>query len=378
MLNASFYSTSMRSKRISFSDLAKPSVLKLPVYQAGKPIEVVAREFGLDPDGMVKLASNENPLGASPMALEAVRDFLNKAHYYPDGGCYELRNKLAEKLELEPSQFVFGNGSNEVIELVGHAFIDKGDEVVMSAGDFIVYKLVSLLFEAVPVEVPLVNFSHDLDAMRAAISEKTKCVFLSRPINPMGTVCNGDALIEFAKSLPDHVLFGFDEAYVEYLDKSVDLRPLIAEGRKIVCFRTFSKIYGLAGFRVGYCYGSNELMGILNQVREPFNVNAIAQVAATAALDDSEFVNRSREVNAAGQVQLAAFFEEQGIEFVPSYGNFVLVRTGDGIRVFEELQKLGIIVRPMGGDAMTDWIRISIGTELENKMFCKALLDVLS
>ena len=363
----------MPADNLRFTDLANPSVLKQPIYEPGKPIDLVAREFGVDPATTIKLASNENPLGASPKALEAVKTFLDQSYLYPDGGCYLLRQKLSEKTGLAPEQFVFGNGSNEVIELVGHAFLQEGDEVVMGEQAFIVYKLITLLFQATPVEVPLINFTHDLEGMRAAINERTKMVFLPAPNNPTGTLNSADEILAFAKALPDHVIFVLDEAYAEYLDDPVDLRPLIAEGRKVICTRTFSKIYGLAGFRVGYGYCSEECASLLNRVREPFNVNAVAQVAATAALDDEAFVQASRECNEVGLRALESFCQEHKLDYVPSVGNFLLVNVGDGAHVFQELQRVGVIVRPMGPYGFPEYVRISIGRAEENQRLIAAL-----
>lgn len=361
----------------SYTDLVNPSVLKQPIYEAGKPIDLVAREFGLNPDETIKLASNENPLGASPKALAAVKDFLDQSYLYPDGGCYELRQTLSRKYGIAPEQFVFGNGSNEVIELIGHAFIKTGDEVVMGEQAFIVYKLITLLFRATPVEVPLVDFTHDLKAMLEAVTDNTKLVFLPSPNNPTGTLNTAEEVLEFAEALPNHVILVVDEAYAEYLKSPVDLRPLIAAGRKIICTRTFSKIYGLAGFRIGYGYCSAECAALLNRVREPFNVNSVAQVAAIAALDDVEFFEASRRCNDRGLKQLEKFCHDIGLSFVPSVGNFMLVKVGNGAEVFQELQKRGVIVRPMGVYGFSEYVRISIGTQAENERLIAALQSAL-
>ena len=361
----------------TYGDLANPSIHHQPIYEPGRPIDVVAREFGLDPDGVIKLASNENPLGPSPKAVAAARDFLDRAHLYPDGGCYLLREKLAQKMDLSADQFVFGNGSNEVIELVGHTFLMPGDEVVMGEKAFIVYKLVSLLFGATPVEVPLRDFTHDLAAMREAVTEKTKLVFLASPNNPTGTINEPAEVIDFARSLPHHVIFGLDEAYCEYLDNPVDLRPLIAEGRKVIGFRTFSKIYGLAGFRLGYGYCGADCASLLNRAREPFNVNSLAQTAAVAALDDSRFVERSREVNRTGMRELSDFCKQFKLDYVPSHGNFMLVKVGNGLEVFRKLQRVGVIVRPMGPYGLPEYARISVGRKAENARLCQELDNVL-
>lgn len=353
--------------------LAKPEVRTQPVYEPGKPIGDVARELGLDPDGIIKLASNENPLGPSPLALAAAQRALAEVELYPDGGGFALRAKLAERWGLAPSQFIIGNGSNEIIELLGHVFLRPGDEVVMGNPAFVVYKLVTLLFGAQPVEVPLVNHRHDLSALAAAVTPRTRLVFVPSPNNPTGTANTEAELLAFARAMPEHVITVFDEAYAEYLESAPDLRPLIAEGRKVIGLRTFSKIYGLAGLRVGYGYASEELAALLNRVRQPFNVNAVAQAAATAALDDAEFVRRCRAENAAGLRQLAAGLRAQGVEFVPSVANFLLVRVGDGAQVFAALQRQGLIVRPMRAYGLPEWIRVTVGTAEQNAR-CLTLL----
>ncbi|MFT3869244.1 MAG: histidinol-phosphate transaminase [Nibricoccus sp.] len=347
--------------------LAKGAVLSQPVYEPGKPIEDVARELGLDPAGIIKLASNENPFGPSPLAVEAARKALTQAELYPDGGCVVLRNKLAKKLELAPEQIVIGNGSNELLELVGHVFLGHGDEVVMGNPAFIVYKLVTLLFGAKAVEVPLVKHRHDLGLLLEAVTPRTKMVFLPSPNNPTGTANTQEEIFAFVRSLPEHVIFVYDEAYAEFLDNPPDLRPLTKEGRNVICLRTFSKIYGLASLRVGYGYCSPEMAGLLNRVRQPFNVNAIGQAAAIAALDDQTFTAKCRKENAAGLKQLEAGFTKLGLEWVPSVANFILVKVGDGVRVFGELQKRGLIVRPMRPYGMPEWLRVTVGTPTQNE-----------
>ncbi len=363
---------------MTLSSLVNPSVLSQPVYEPGKPIEDVARELGLDPATIIKLASNENPLGPSPLAVAAATRALAQSELYPDGGCYALRQKLAARHGLAAEQIVVGNGSNELLELLGHVFLRPGDEVVMGTPAFIVYKLVTLLFGARPVEVPLVNHRHDLAALARAITPRTKLVFLPSPNNPTGTANTAEEITAFVRGLPEHVVFVFDEAYAEFLENPPDLRPLVAEGRKVIGLRTFSKIYGLASLRVGYGYASPELAGLLNRVRQPFNVNAIGQAAALAALDDAEFVARARAVNAAGLTQLEAGFAARGLEWVPSVGNFILVKVGDGARGFVELQKRGVIVRPMKPYGMPEWLRVTVGTEAQNTRFLAALDAVLA
>jgi histidinol-phosphate aminotransferase len=352
---------------MNVQSLAKSSVLSQPVYEPGKPIEDVARELGLDPASIIKLASNENPFGPSPKAVKAAAKALEQGELYPDGGCVVLRQKLAAKLALSPDQIVIGNGSNELIELLGHVFLGPGDEVVMGNPAFIVYKLVALLFGAKPVEVPLVNHRHDLNLLRKAVTPRTKMVFLASPNNPTGTANTQEEIFDFVRSLPEHVIFAYDEAYAEFLANPPDLRPLIKEGRNVLCMRTFSKIYGLAALRVGYGYTSAEMAGLLSRVRQPFNVNAIGQAAAIAALEDEAFKNNCAKENLAGLKQLEAGFARLKLECVPSVANFIMVNVGDGVRVFTELQKRGVIVRPLRSYGMPEWVRITAGTPAQNE-----------
>lgn len=360
-----------------YTDLVKPELLSQPTYQPGKPIEEVARELGLDPMGIIKLASNENPLGASEAAIEAGKQAMELVEMYPDGGCFELKKALAATRGLAPEQFIIGNGSNEVLEIIGHALLGPGDEAVMGKGAFIVYKLVTLLFGATPVEVPMQNFTHDLDAMAAAVTEKTKVVFLPSPDNPSGTANSEADIRAFIDKLPDHVLFVLDEAYAEYVENAPDLRDLIAAGKKVFCTRTFSKIYGLAGLRVGYGYGSPELVDLLNRAREPFNVNSIAQAAAVAALGDQEFVSDCKVANEIGRMQLETGFMSLGCEYIRSFANFVTVKVGDGVRCFEEMQKAGVIVRPLAPYGMPEWVRVTIGLPEQNQAALEALTSFL-
>jgi histidinol-phosphate aminotransferase len=362
---------------MNFASLAKPAVLTQPVYEPGKPIEYVARELGLDPAGIIKLASNENPHGPSPRAVAAAKQALEQGELYPDGGCFALRQKLAAQWGLAVDQFVIGNGSNEIIELLGHVFVGPGDEVVMGAPAFVVYKLVTLLFGARAIEVPLREWRHDLDAITRAITPRTKLVYVCSPNNPTGTANTEAELLAFARALPDHVIAVFDEAYAEFLERAPDLRPLIAEGRKIVCLRTFSKIYGLASLRIGYGYASAELCALLNRVRQPFNVNAIAQAAASAALDDREFAAKTARENRAGLVQLERGCLELGLEYVPSVANFMLVRVGDGTRMFEALQRRGVIVRPVKSYGLPEWIRVTVGTQKQNERLLAELRTLI-
>ncbi len=361
---------------MKFEALVNPAVRTQPVYEPGKPIEYVARELGLDPAGIIKLASNENPFGPSPLAVAAAKRALEHGELYPDGGCFELRQKLAAARGMDPAQFIIGNGSNEIIELLGHVLLRPGDEVVMGAPAFVVYKLVTLLFGAKAVEVPLVNHRHDLGRIAAAVTPRTKLVFVCSPNNPTGTANTEAELLAFARALPEHVVAVFDEAYAEYVENAPDLRPLVREGRKVICLRTFSKIYGLAALRIGYGYAAAEIATLLNRVRQPFNVNAIAQAAALAALDDRAFTERCVWENRLGLAQLEQGFRRLGLECVPSVANFILVGVGDGARVFDALQRRGVIVRPMQSYGMPEWLRITVGSRAQNERLLAGLAEV--
>ena len=363
---------------MTFAELANPGILTQPVYEPGKPIEQVARELGLDPAGIVKLASNENPFGPSPRAVAAAERALREANLYPDGGYFTLRQKLAQKTGLGMEQFIIGDGSNELIELLGHVFLAPGVECVMPQASFVVYKLVTLLFGATPVEVPLVNMRQDLPGLVTAITPRTRLVFLASPANPTGATNTAEEIATLVRALPPHVLLVLDEAYADYLDHPPDLRPLIAEGRKVICLRTFSKIYGLASLRVGYGYAAAELIAILQRARQPFNVNGVAVAAAVAALDDEEFVARCRRDNRAGLAQLGGGFKKLGLEFVPGQGNFLLVKVGDGTRVFAALQQRGLIVRPVKPYGLPEWVRITVGTPAQNQRLLAELKLVIA
>jgi histidinol-phosphate aminotransferase len=298
--------------------------------------------------------------------VAAARQALEQGQLYPDGGCFALRQKLAEKHGLSADQFVAGNGSNEIIELLGHVFLGPGDEVIVGVPAFVIYKIMALLFGALPVEVPMRDFRHDLGAMARAITPRTKLIFVGSPNNPTGAANPAAEVLAFARGLPDHVILVLDEAYAEYDESAPDLRPLIHEGRKVIGLKTFSKAYGLAALRVGYGYGSLEMAALLNRVRQPFNVNAIAQAAAVAALDDHEFLARSVRENREGLARLVAGARALGLECAPSAANFLLVKVGDGPRWFGALQRRGLIVRPLHPYGLPEWIRITVGTPEQN------------
>jgi histidinol-phosphate aminotransferase len=358
-------------------DLAKPFVLTYPTYVPGRPIDDVARDLGLDPAGIVKLASNENPFGPSPLAVKAAARALAQGQLYPDGGCYALRNRLAAFHSLSPDQFVIGNGSNELIELIGHVFLNAGDEVVLGKPEFVVYHLVSILFGATVVEVPLDRNRNNLAGLARAVTPRTKLVVVSTPNNPTATANSPAELLAFVRSLPASVICVVDEAYTDFAEDPPDIRPLISEGRNVIGLRTFSKAYGLASLRVGYGYAGAEMAGLIDRVRQPFNVNAIAQAAATAALDDQGFRDMTVRETRAGLRRLEAAFAALGLEFVPSQANFILVKVGDSVRVFEALQRRGVIVRPLKGYDMPEWIRVTVGTAEQNERFLRELAEIV-
>jgi histidinol-phosphate aminotransferase len=362
---------------MKYAELANAGVHTQPVYEPGKPIETVAREYGLDPSNIAKLASNENPFGPSPKAIAASVTALNCAHLYPDAACHDLREKIAACRGIAPESILVGNGSNEIIELLGHAFLRPGLEVVMGTQAFIVYKLVTKLFGATPVEVPMADFGHDLDAMLAAVTERTRLMFVASPNNPTGVANTEAQLLNLAERLPEHVILCLDEAYAEYLEKEPDLSAAISEGRKVVCLRTFSKIYGLGGLRVGYAYADPELIGLLHRVRQPFNVNVVAQAAATAALDDVEFVDKCRTENAVGRDVLCDGLQSLGFKTIGGDANFVLSDVGDGVAVFNALQRRGIIVRPLAPYGMPEFVRITIGRAEENARVLRTLGELI-
>jgi len=348
---------------------AHEHVLKLTVYEPGKPVEELARDLGLREEQIIKLASNENPLGPSPKALEAMRRTLERAHFYPDGGGYELRGAIAERLGFARENVVLGNGSNEIIEFIGHAFFRPGDEVVVAKHSFAVYKLMAQLFGADTVEVPDPGFTADLDAMLAAITPRTRVLFLANPNNPTGTLVGQDAIDRFMAQVPDHVLVVFDEAYYEFLDEGVapDVLKYVREGRNVVVMRTFSKIMGLANLRIGYGVTTLELAAVLKRTRQPFNANGIAQAGALAGLLDTEHMLRTREITHEGRAYLEKEFAALGLEHVPSAANFVLVKVGDGNAIFQAMLRKGIILRAMASYGLPEWIRISVGTMDQNR-----------
>jgi len=355
---------------------ANPQLRALVAYEPGKPVEDLARELGLPPGEIIKLASNENPLGPSPAARQAMIDTIDRAHFYPDGGGYYLREAVAEQLGLSMANVILGNGSNEIIEFLGHAYLQPGDEVVVAKHSFAVYRLMAQLFGAKVVDVPDPGFIADLDAMLAAITPRTKEVFIANPNNPTGTMVFQDDIDRFMERVPEQVMVVFDEAYFEFLDEPPDVLKYVRAGRNVVVLRTFSKIQGLANLRIGYGLAAAEIIEVLQKARQPFNANGIAQAGALAGLRDQAHMDATRRVTREGRDFFQAEFLEMNLEFVPSHANFVLVRVGDGKKVFDALLRRGLIVRAMGSYGLPEWIRVSVGTMPQNKAFIAALREL--
>ena len=361
-----------------FIALANAGVQKLSPYEPGKPIETLQRELGIE--SVIKLASNENPLGPGELAQAAARKALKESHRYPDGSGFRLKQALAAHLDVGPEQLTLGNGSNDVLELVARAWLRPGDEVVFSEYAFAVYPLVTLACSATPVVVPARNHGHDLDAMLAAISERTRIIFVANPNNPTGTWLGRGAIDRFLAEVPENVLVVLDEAYFEYVEDSDypnGLDRLVAYPNLVVT-RTFSKIHGLAALRIGYGVSSAVIADVLNRVRQPFNCNSVALAAAEAALNDNDYVERSRQENTAGLGQVAEGLEALGLAYIPSVGNFVAFDCGrDAAPIYQALLREGVIVRPLAGYKMPNYLRVSIGLAEENQRFLKALQKVL-
>ncbi len=357
----------------------RPGIETIQPYQGGKPIEEVQREIGIE--DIIKLASNENPLGPSPMAMEAIKRAAGRVNLYPDGNAFYLKNELAEHLEITPECLIFGNGSHDVLQIIGETYISPDDEVIYSESAFLVYMLVTIICGATSVVTPRRDYAHDLDAMADAITDATKAIFIANPNNPTGTMLTTDETERFLARVPDDVFVVFDEAYYEYVERPdyPQTLPYVEEGRNVIVTRTFSKIYGLAGLRIGYGIAKPSTIDMLNRVRQPFNCNVIAQAAGRAALNDAEHVRRSLEFNAAGKIYLYEAFTQLGLEYVETEGNFILVQLGrSGQGVSEALLRKGVIVRPMAAYDFPDAVRVTIGKPDENKRFISALREVLN
>jgi len=366
-----------RKPLVKAEELVLPSVAALAPYEPGKPVEEVERELGIK--NVVKLASNENPVGPSPLAIKAIQNALHELNRYPDGDSYYLRQRLAQHHNVSPQRIFLGDGSCEILNLLAQLFLRPGLNAVISAHSFVIYSLAIAAAGAQAKVVPLRNFTLDLDAMADAIDESTRLVFLGNPNNPTGTIYKRDAWERFLARVPPRTVIVADEAYFEFVrdpDYPDSLRYHDGE-RLLVTLRTFSKIFGLAGLRIGYAVAREDIVGMLNHIRQPFNVSTLAQVAVLAAMDDHEHVRKTLEVNARGVAYLEREFRRLGLDFVPTQANFFLVDVGDGRAVFEKLLRLGVIVRPMNSYGLPRHVRISVGLEEENHRLIEALETVL-
>ena len=363
---------------ISVHDIANRELLDLVPYEPGKPVDDVARELGLDPASIIKLASNENPLGPSPLAMAAMRDAVDKVHFYPDGGGFHLRNAIAKAFNLGRENVVLGNGSNEIIELLFHTFTRPGiHEIVTARHAFAVYTLMAQLFGVHAIVVDDVDFTPDLNAMLRAITPQTRLVFLASPNNPTGTRVTNEALEAFLRDLPTHVIAVLDEAYYEFLDNPPDTVGQVRAGAQVVLMRTFSKIQGLAGLRIGYGLAPLEIADLLQRARQPFNANSIAQAGAMAGLADLDHQRKTKAITDDGRRLIEEAFAKMGLKYIPSSANFILVHVGDGGEVFKRLMKKGIIVRSMVSYHLPEYIRVSIGTPEQNARFLAELSGAL-
>ncbi len=360
---------------------ALPHIRAIAPYVPGKPISELARELGLDEADIVKLASNENPLGISPKARVAVAAALDDLALYPDGNGFVLKQALSARLGVGADQIVLGNGSNDVLELIARVFLAPGRSAVFAEHAFAVYPLAIAACNATPIQVPARAFGHDLAAMQAAIREDTAMVFIANPNNPTGTLLSNAEIAEFLATAPERVIVVLDEAYTEFLDAPSDALSWLARYPNLIVTRTFSKAYGLAGLRVGYALATTELADLINRLRQPFNVNSLGLAAAEAALGDTDFLAQSKQVNDAGRAQLVAGFGALGLSFIPSAGNFICVRVGDTAAaaqaVYQALLRQGVIVRPVANYGLHGYLRVSIGLETQNARFLAALAECL-
>ncbi|TAK81974.1 MAG: histidinol-phosphate transaminase [Betaproteobacteria bacterium] len=357
-------------------ELSPSHVRSIAPYQPGKPISELARELGLDEKGIIKLASNENPLGIGPRTRAAIDAALPEIARYPDGNGFELKQALSRRYGVDMSCIVLGNGSNDVLELVALAFLGPGRAAVMSRHAFAVYPLATQARGARSIVVPAKNYGHDLEAMARAIDEETYVVWVANPNNPTGTLARPEELEAFLRKVPERVLVVVDEAYNEYLkpDLRADTVKWLKRHPNLVVVRTFSKAYGLAGLRVGYGFAHPSVADVMNRVRQPFNVNSLALAAAAAALDDMEFVARSYALNLQGMAQLEEGARRLGLPFIPSYGNFITLQVGKAPEIYKRLLRRSVIVRPVGGGyGLPEHLRVTIGTQAENEKFLAAL-----
>jgi len=375
------YQPSFMSQHKSKKTLAKDGVMSIKPYEPGKPIEDVSRELGIPEEDIIKMASNENPLGPSPLGVQAIKDCADKVNFYPDGDCFYLKQDLAKHLGTKPENILMGNGSNDVLQIIADTFLKPKDEVIYFKHAFVVYILATKIADATPVVVDVRDdYSQDLDAVLDAITDRTKLIFIANPNNPTGTMSTAEQVDQFMRFIPDDVIVVFDEAYYEYVDREDFPQTLkyVNEGRNVITCRTFSKIYGLAGLRVGYGIAKPELVEIMNKVRQPFNVSMVAQAAARASLRDKDHVEKSIKINCEGKIYLCSQFESMGLDYVPSEGNFILLHLGrPGLDVMKELLKMGVIVRPLVGYELPNSVRITIGTREQNEKLIASLRQVL-
>jgi histidinol-phosphate aminotransferase len=364
---------------MNYSELAPAYIRAIAPYIPGKPISELERELGIT--GIVKLASNENPLGASPKAIAASRAALDQISLYPDGNGYALKAALVKRYGVAFDQVFLGNGSNDLLELAARAFLTVGDKAVYSDHAFAVYPLATQAVGAVGISIAAQNFGHDLNAMhKAAVEQGAKMIFIANPNNPTGTFVSGNTLLEFLRALPANILVVLDEAYNEYLpvECRYDSVKWLGEFPNLIISRTFSKAYGLASLRVGYALGNAQIMVMLNRVRQPFNVNSMAQAAAVAALQDTEFVQQTFALNLRGMKQIVDGLTKLRLEHIPSYGNFVSFKIKNATRIYRSLLESGVIVRPIANYAMPEYLRVSIGLESQNEKFLSALQQALT
>jgi len=349
------------------------SILSLTPYQGGRPISEIQREYGLSK--VIKLASNENPLGVSKKVQEAIKSAITQIGRYPDGNGYYLKDALAKKLSLSAKYITLGNGSNDILELIPRAYVcSKDDEVIFSQYAFVVYPLVTKAIGAKAIVAPANDFGHDLNAMYEAITDKTKVIFIANPNNPTGTLLSNEEIYNFLKKVSNDIIVVLDQAYIEYLDVEDVYIDWLKDFPNLVITRSFSKAYGLAGLRVGYSISSEEIADYLNRIRQPFNVNLIAQEAAIAALSDADFLAESVKVNSDGLLQLEEGFRSLGLKFIKSHANFISVKVSNSMELNQKLLEKGIIVRPV---EMKDYLRISVGTYAENAKFLEVLKEII-
>lgn len=362
-----------------YHSLARSGVQALMPYQPGKPIEELQRELGLT--GIVKLASNENPLGLSAKVKKVLIENLNELTRYPDGAAFELKQALSHKLDVSPEQLTLGNGSNDVLDLIGQVFLDRDASAIYSEHAFVVYPMMVQCLGAKAIKVPAKDFGHDLDAMLAAIEESTKVIFIANPNNPTGTWLGHAELETFLTKVPEHIIVVLDEAYAEYIAADIDYASgltLLAQYPNVIVTRTFSKAYGLAGLRIGYSVSSAQVADLINRVREPFNVNTLAQMAAVAVLSDDDYLAESIAVNNSGRKQIETALIELGLDFIPAQGNFITFDTKtDAAKIYQKLLQKGVIVRPIAPYGLPQHLRVSIGLASENTAFITALKKVI-